>query len=386
MQSTIDGLLHRATESGDIPGIVALAVTAEDTLYEGSSGVRDISTGASMTDDTIVWYASMTKALVGAAAMHLVENGRVTLDEPLGPLLPFLADPQVLEGYDESGAPRLRPAKGDITLHHLMTHTAGFGYEIWNADINRYSAENKLPSLLDSKRRTLRQPLVADPGTRWEYGISTDWVGMVIEEVSGKSLEDYLIENILDPLGMDDTRFIMRQDQIDRLATVHQRAPDGSLATKIHAVSQEPEFHMGGGGLYGTARDYATFIQMMLNDGRSSGGEAVLSPDTVALMASNAIGDMEAGVLRTVDPPNSFDANFFPGMSQRWGLTFLINPEEGPNGRSAGSLCWAGLANCYFWIDRRKRVGGVLLTQVLPFADPTVLGVFDAFERAIYSR
>ena len=383
-QPGIDQALRRATESGEVPGVIAIAVNDRETLYAGAYGRRDLSRNEPMRLNSVLWYASMTKALVGVAAMQLVERGRVELDEPLGDILPFLASAQVLEGFDASGRPRLRAAKGAITLRHLLTHTSGFGYDIWNADVGRYMNDYGIPPLIDCKTTSLEQPLVADPGTRWEYGISLDWAGQLVEALSGKTLEAYLVDHVFGPLGMRDTFFVIRPHQKPRLATVHQRQPDGSLEPIVHEVSQEPEFHMGGGGLYGTAPDYAAFIQMMLNGGRARSGEQVLEPETIALMAENSIGPIDAGVLHSVLPKLSYDANFFPGMNQKWGLSFLINPETSPTGRSAGSLSWGGLANTYFWIDRKKGVGGVIMTQILPFADPIVLKLYREFESAVY--
>jgi methyl acetate hydrolase len=183
---------------------------------------------------------------------------------------------------------------------------------------------------------------------------------------------------------MKDTGFILSPDRRRRLADIHQRETDGSLRPIPQMMSQEPEFYMGGAGLYGTAGDYAAFIQMMLNDGRSHGGVQVLKPATVALMAANNIGDLDAGILKSVMPESSHDADFFPGMKQNWGLSFLINTEDAPAGRSAGSLSWAGVINSYYWIDRRQKLGGVIMTQILPFADPIVLKLYGRFERVVY--
>ncbi|MDQ0393619.1 serine hydrolase domain-containing protein [Labrys monachus] len=382
----MDSLLREPVDAKEIPGVVAMAADRGGRLYEGAFGVRSLATGVPMSLDTVLWYASMTKALVATGAMQLVEQGRVALDEPIGRIIPALAAPQVLDGFDAAGKPLLRPAKRPITLRHLLTHTSGFGYDIWNASVERYMRENGVPLLVDCKLSSLGQPLAADPGEKWEYGISIDWVGQVVEALSGQSLEAYLTEHLFKPLGMNDTAFIVHPERRARRADVHQRHPDGSLETIDHEISQEPEFFMGGGGLYGTAGDYIAYIRMMLNDGRAPDGTAVLQPETVDLMGRNAIGDIEAGVLRPVLPKLANDTDFFPGMSQKWGLSFLINTADAPNGRSAGSLTWAGLANCYFWIDRTKRLGGVVMTQILPFGDPRVLRLYGAFEQQVYRR
>ena len=380
----IDGQLREAVESRAVPGVIAIAVNADERLYETAVGRRGLSTAEPMTRDSVLFYASMTKALVGAAAMQLVEQGRVDLDEPISRFLPTLAKPKVLTGYDAAGSAIIRPAKREITLRHLLTHTSGFGYDIWNANVCRYMAENEVPGVCDARLISLDVPLVADPGERWEYGIGIDWVGRFVEAASGQNLEDYLHDHLFEPLGMEDTGFILTPDRRRRLAELHQREFDGSLHPIDQMMTQTPEFYMGGAGLYGTAGDYAAFIQMILNDGRSRDGRRILKPETVALMGENSIGDLQAGALKSVIPAASYDIDFFPGMDQKWGLSFLINTEDAPAGRSAGSLSWAGVINSYYWIDRKKKLGGVLMTQILPFADPIVLKLYDAFERATY--
>jgi methyl acetate hydrolase len=184
----ITDLLQRTVDSGDVPGVIAIVVNDRERLYENAIGRRSVASDARMTIDSVLYYASMTKSLVGAAAMQLVEQGLADLDEPVGRILPELAAPNVLEGYDVAGKPILRPARRPITLRRLLTHTSGFGYDIWNANICRYMAENGIPGVCDSRLSTLMVPLVADPGERWEYGIGIDWAGRFIEAVSGKNL------------------------------------------------------------------------------------------------------------------------------------------------------------------------------------------------------
>jgi methyl acetate hydrolase len=380
----IDRLLREAVDSGAVPGVIAIAVNADERLYQNAIGRRGLSTAEPMTLDSVLYYASMSKAVVGAAAMQLVEQGRADLDGPISRFLPALAKPKVLEGYDAAGRAIIRPAKREITLRHLLTHTSGFGYDIWNAKVCRYMAENSIPGVCDSRLVTLDVPLIADPGERWEYGISIDWVGRFVEAASGQNLEDYLREHLFAPLGMQDTGFILTPDRRRRLAELHQRDPDGSLHPIDQMMTQTPEFYLGGAGLYGTAGDYVAFIQMMLNAGRSREGLQILKPETVALMGENSIGELQAGALKSVIPAASHDIDFFPGMDQKWGLSFLINTQDAPAGRSAGSLTWAGVINSYFWIDPKQKLGGVLMTQILPFADPIVLKLYDEFERALY--
>ena len=386
-QTTIDQVLRQAAETKDVAGVVAMAATDDGVLYQGAFGKRDLAKNSDMTLDSVFWIASMTKAITAAAAMQLIEQGKLQLDQPMGALLPDLAAPQVLEGFDDKGEPRLRPAKRAITLRHLLTHTAGFTYDIWNANTARYVKYGQLPGIITCKNAALKTPLAFDPGDAWEYGINIDFVGKAVEAVSGQSLDIYLREHIFMPLGMSDTGFIIGPDQRARLVSVHARKPDGSLEPIEFGVPQDPEFFMGGGGLYGTARDYLAFLQMLMHGGKFNGAQ-VLGPETVALMSKNHIGGLNVpGVWKTAAPDASLDvelSKMFPGQDLKWGLSFLINTQQGPAGRAAGSLTWAGLANTYFWLDPTRRVAGVILTQSLPFVDPRAIKLYSQFENSVY--
>jgi methyl acetate hydrolase len=379
----IDAVLRRAAEAKEVPGVVAMAASDKGIFYEGAFGTRDLAKGPGMTPDTIFRLASMTKAVTSVAAMQLVEQGRLQLDHPIGNVLPELSAPQVLEGFDDSGAPRLRPAKRPITLRLLLTHTAGFGYEFLNSDLIRFVKVSGTPSTSTGKLSSLRQPLVFDPGDRWEYGINLDWVGRAIEAVSGEPLAVYFRDRIFAPLGMIDTDYVISSTQQPRLVSVHQRKPDGSL--EPIPVTDPPwrEFWSGGGGLYSTGRDYLVFLQMLMHQG-SFNSVRLLRPETVALMGQNQIGDTNAGVAKTAMPLRSNDFDFFPGIPCKWGLGYMINTQPGPNGRSAGSLTWAGIYNTYYWLDPQKRVAGIILTQLLPFADHQTLKLYGEFEAAVY--
>jgi methyl acetate hydrolase len=382
-QAQIDAVLRRAVEAKEVPGVVAMAATDKAILYEGAFGTRDLAKGPEMTADTIFRLASMTKAVTSVAAMQLVEQGKLQLDQPIGNVLPELAAPQVLEGFDDAGAPRLRPAKRPITLRHLLTHTAGFGYELWDSDLVRYVKASGTPSTATAKLASLRLPLVFDPGERWEYGINIDWAGRAVEAVSGKPLAVYFREHIFAPLGMKDTDYAISAAQQSRLVSVHQRKPDGSLEAITVPDPQWREFWSGGGGLSSTGRDYLAFLQMLLNQGRFNGTQ-LLRPETVALMGQNQIGEINAGIMKTTNPQRSTDVDFFPGIPCRWGLGYMINTQPGPNGRSAGSLTWAGIYNTYYWLDPQKRVAGVILTQILPFADDKAVKLYGEFESGVY--
>lgn len=379
----LDGVLQAAIAAKEVPGLVAMAATDKDILYEGAFGSRDLAKGEAMTRDTLFRIASMTKAVTSTAAMQLCEQGKLKLEDPVPNIDPALGAPQVLEGFDASGAPQLRSAKRPITLRHLLTHTAGFSYEIWDADMVRYVKATSMPSTPTGKLASIRMPLVFDPGDRWEYGVNTDWVGRIVESVSGKPLDAYFRDHIFGPLGMTDTDYVFSPQQQSRLVNVHQRKPDGSLEPQSLPPPFTPEFRSGGGGLYSTAADYLTFTRMLLQEG-SLNGTRILKPETVALMNRNHIGDIEAGRLKTTTPARSTDVDFFPGQSLKWGLGYMINVEQGPNGRSAGSLTWAGIFNTHYWIDPTRRVTGVIMMQVLPFGDPKAMQVYGQFERGVY--
>jgi CubicO group peptidase (beta-lactamase class C family) len=379
----VDAMFTRAVESKAVPGIVAAAATDGGTLYEGAFGKRELGKDAPMTVDTVVWIASMTKAITATAAMQLVERGKLSLERPASEVIRGLASAKVLEGFDAAGQPRLRPPKRAITLRHLLTHTAGFAYEIWSPDIARYQTATETPGITTCTNAALSTPLLFDPGDRWEYGISIDWVGKMVEVVSGQRLDRYFQDNIFGPLDMNDTSFMVSAGQRERLAAVHQRDASGALVPIEFELPQEPEFLMGGGGLYGTVRDYLAFARMIMQGGRYRGRQ-LLRTDTVDLMAQNHTGTLPIGPFKTAAPALSNDVDLFPGMPKGWGLSFLINGSPLPTGRSAGSLAWAGLANTYFWIDRSRQVCGVFASQLLPFYDDATIDLFTKFETEVY--
>ena len=383
-EAQLDAVLGRAVEAREVPGVVALAATEDGPVYQGAFGVRDLANGPAMTLDTVFRIFSMTKAITCVAAMQLVEEGKLSLDAPVPAIDPALAAPQVLEGFDKGGAPVLRPAERPITLKHLMTHTAGFTYEYWNADMLRYVETTGTPSVMSGKLAALRRPLSFQPGARWEYGINIDWIGHLIEAVSRQSLDVYLRDRIFAPLGMDDTGFLLTPEQHARQASMHQRKADGSLVAQPSPPPATREFFGGGGGLCSTGRDYLTFLRMLLHAGRL-GDTRILRPESVAVMNRNQIGDLSAGIMKSAMPELSNDVDFFPGALLRWGLGYMLNRESGPNGRGAGTVGWAGLGNLYYWLDPVRRIAGVILTQILPFADPAAVRLYGQFERGVYA-
>jgi methyl acetate hydrolase len=372
----IDAALRAKVSAGEIPGIVAMAASETSVVYEGAFGLRNMATTTSMSSDTIFRIASMVKLLTSVAALQLVEQGKLKLDEPAGNIDPTLASPQILTGFDAKGAPQLRPAQKPLTLRNLLTHTSGLSYPLWDPNVTRYLKAARGKSDLP------RMPLMFEPGARWAYGGSIDRVGRMVEIASGQNLDRYFRDNITGPLGMNDTSPTITEKQRVRQANLHRRGADGKLVPQPFEKLNEPTSFSGGGGIYSTAPDYLTLLQALLNGG-SFRGASILRPETVALMAKNQIGNIEAGHLKTANPALSNDVDFFPGVHLRWGLGHMINVDPVPDGRKAGSLTWAGLFNTYYWIDPSMRVAGVIMMQVLPFADRQALQAYRQFERGI---
>jgi len=380
----IDELLERAVDDRVVPGVIAVAGNRDGVLYEGAFGALDINGDAPARPDTTFALASMTKAFTCTAALQLIEQGGLELEQPVADVLPAFADLQVLEGFD-GDAPRLRPAASQATIRHLLTHTSGLGYWFCNADLVRYHQLTGIPDPLSGKLATLQTPLVADPGTRWEYGTSTDWLGQVIETVSGRDLATYCEEHIFGPLGMTDATFRPNDEQAARMMALHFRMPDGGLVQNSLDFP-EPEFWSGGGGAYATGPDYLRFMRSLLRGGELD-GERILRPETVEL----AFSDHLAGVvlpevmMHSAVPELCNDVPSLP-VAQSWGLGFHLVLEDVPGMRRAGTGDWAGLFNCYYWIDRVTGVAGAFLTQVLPFYDARIVESAAGFEQGVYAE
>ena len=375
LQKTLD----QALAEQPVAGAVAMLADSGMVLASAASGLADPASGKPMALDGIFQIASMTKAITSVAAMQLVERGLLSLDEPIDPVLPELAHPAVLAGFDPDGKAILEPAEKAITLRHLLTHTSGLGYAFTSGDMAK--AQGKVsPGSIAS----ITAPLMFEPGTDWLYGVSTDWVGRAVEAASGQTLGDYMAEHIFTPLAMHDTGFAVAPDKIERRVPLLSRQAEGLVPFPIEIGGGDAaEFQSGGGGLYSTAADYMRFMRMILNRG-SLDGARIISADTVATMSKNQIGAMKAGYMDSVVPLLSGTFDAFPDMHCGWGLGFLINPETGPDGRAAGSLAWAGLSNCYYWIDPASDIAGLVLMQFLPFADKAALRVLAAVESAAY--
>lgn len=385
MRNAVDTVLQRAAAAGDVPGVVAMVTDRKGPVYQGAFGKRSLQDSAPIGLDTVGLIASMTKAITSAAAMQLVEQGKLELDAPAARWAPELARIQVLEGFDAAGQPRLRAPKRPITLRHLLTHTAGFSYEFLSAEVQQYQAVTGTPGFSSSVLASICLPLLFDPGERWSYGVNTDWAGRMVEAAGGLRLSEYFSRYLFGPLGMTDTAIRMRPDMRSRLASIHTRAESGALTPIDLVLPQEPECEMGGQALYGTVGDYLKFVRMILNRGQADGGR-VLKAETVDAMTRNQIGALDVPAIKSANKAYTNDMVLPPDNPQKWSLAFMINTKDLPTGRKAGSLMWAGLCNSYYWIDPASGIGGVFLTQILPFADVKALPLFFEFEQAVYQN
>ena len=376
--SAIDKVLADAVARGDVPGVVAMVTDRRGIVYQGAFGVADAASKRPMTVDTVFRIASMTKPVTSLAAMQLVEQGRLSLDDPTEKHLPQFANLKVFETFDaKTGEYRVRAAKRAPTVRQMLTHTAGLGYNFTS------------PIVRDFKPRAgetfAAGPLLFDPGEQWLYSTGIDWAGRIVEKLSGKNLETYFRDHIFGPLKMDDTSYSVADNRQHRLTVVHRRRTDGTFEVDPAQPPLLVAQPIGGGGLASTASDYIRFLQMLLNQGTLNGAR-VASAETVAVMGRNHIGSVGVRALKTAMPERSSDFTFVADGQDKFGIGFMITVGAKPGRRGAGSLSWGGLYNTYFWVDPSRGVAGVILMQFLPFSDSKALAVYDAFERAVYQR
>jgi methyl acetate hydrolase len=372
--------LDAAVARGDTPGVVALVVDHNGVLYEGSAGKLDVVRNLPMKSDAIFRIASMTKPITSVAIMMLWEEEKLRLDDPVSRYLTGFADLRVITAFNATdGSYETRPAKRPMTIRHLLTHTSGIGYAFSSSIVARLQE--------GTQKREWELPLLHDPGEKWTYGASTVVLGMIVEQVSGSSLEAYFQKRIFRPLGMADTSFAVAADKQSRVPTVYNRT-NGELQERPRGtiVSTPTPPFQGDGGLYSTAQDYGLFMQMLLNGGRL-GSVRLLTEKSVRLMGENQIG---AIFVEQQPAANPLLAKPFPlgAGRDRFGLGFQIASKDDGHAkyRSPGSLSWAGLYNTEFWIDPRRHVASVMLMQLLPFYDDGAIHTLRDFEQTVYQH
>lgn len=373
----IDRILQDAVDSGAVPNIAAVVAGRDGILYEGAAGPRVVGQDEPVTPDSHYWIMSMTTKVATVAALQLAERGQLDLRAPIQEYCPAFADLQVLDGFDGT-TPRLRPPASQARVEQLITHTAGLGYWFFSDDLVRF-----LDTRPSESGVITEEPLLCDPGTAFTYGLNTDWLSRVLESASGQTLDVVVKESVTGPLGMDRTSYSVSDENRSDQVPVHLRREDGSWTASEIVMQMEPEYFSGGHGLNSTPLDYLRFQRALLGDGEVE-GTRILQPSTVANAFTNQIGDLGfPASIPSADHSVSCDVDLGPGFT--WGHGLLLNHEDIPGRRRAGSGSWAGLLNTQFWVDRKAGVTGGLYTQFLPYSTPESVKVFSDIERAVYA-
>lgn len=377
--TTADQVLKDAVAASDVPFVVAMAGNAAGVTYSGAAG--DAAEGRAAGEDTAFRIFSMTKGIGALAAMILIDKGKLSMDTPVADILPDWTKLQVLDGWN-GDEPILRAPKTTATVRHLATHRSGVEYEFWNPDVPRYLEATCNPSILTgTKAALLSYPLTFDPGARWGYGPSSDWLGQVVEAVDGRRIDAFCQAEIFDPLGMTDTAF--EPDALaGRLSGVSIRGEDGNFAPYDLAPPPQPEFYGMGHALYSTAPDYMRFLRMVLNKGALDGNR-VLSEGAVDAMLANQMEGKFFETMTTIAPPLTDTVVMPQGTTHSF--AFVRHEADIPGKRRAGSQSWAGVCNTHYWIDPASDMAAVIMTQSLPFVEPPLLKTYDAYERALYA-
>ena len=375
-------ILDEAVSAQDAPFLVAMTADANGVTWSGAAG--EAAPGRAAGPDTVYRIFSMTKAVGSTAAMILVDRGEMGMDDPIDRYLPEARDLKVLVGFD-GDKPQYRAPATIPTVRQLATHTSGLTYEFWCPPIGEWLAKTGHPPVLSGTRAGLMYPLTFDPGTRWDYGMGIDWLGRIVEEVSGKRIDAFLKDELFGPLGMKDTDVVVSADMAGRLAGVKARGEDGAYVDFDLVPPADPEVYGMGHALYSTPEDYLTFLRLFLNRGEMNGAR-VLSETGVERMLANSIGDLRIGKMTTTAPALSADVELFPGIPVTHSFGFVRVEEDVPGMRHAGSQGWAGVLNSHYWFDPKAGVAAVIMTQALPFADPRFMGTYAGFERAVYEE
>jgi methyl acetate hydrolase len=383
MSNSMDQVLQDAVAKHAVPNVVAMAADRNGQIYEGAAGPRLAGVSDEpVTADTHFRIMSMTKMVATVAALQQMEKGNLDINAPIDTYCPSFADVQVLDGFD-GDKPQLRAPASRATVKQLITHTTGLGYWFWNENLVRWEAASGTPNVLSGSNIIFTAPMTADPGTTYVYGINTDWLGKVVEAASGVTLDVAIKEGITGPLGMDTTSFSPSDTERSNLTSVHLQNPDGTWSISEIDLQKAPEYWAGGHGLHSTPRDYLKFQQALLGNGTHNGVK-ILESSTVDAAFSNQIGDIDfPAAIPTADPNSTHEFNAGPG--HKWGYGLLLNSNDVPGRRAAGSGSWAGLCNTHFWVDRKSGITGAIYSQFLPFVPPAAMQMYADFETALYA-
>ena len=380
--TAIDKVLQDAVDSGGVPHVAAIAADRDGVIYQGAAGPREAGQGDPVTVDTLFRIMSMTKMPCTVAALQQVEQGNLDLDAPVADYCPEFAEVQVLTGFD-ADTPRMRPPARPATVKNLVTHTSGLGYWFWSEQLVQWEKVTGVPNVVAGSRASLTAPLLADPGEAYIYGINTDWLGQVVEAVTGVGLDVAIKQGITGPLGMDQTTFLMNDDQRPNSSPVHVKGEDGTWVSAGEVLNQAPDYWAGGHGLYGPPSDYIKFERALLRGGELD-GTRILKQETVDAAFRNQIGDLDfPAEIPTFDPASTATLTMGPGF--KWGYGLVLNTQDLPGMRRAWSGAWAGLCNTHFWVDRTTGICASIYSNFLPFVTPEAFTLYQDFERALYA-
>ena len=380
--SAIDKVLQDAVASGAVPQVAAIAADRDGVIYQGAAGPRAVGESDPVSVDTMFRIMSMTKMPCTVVALQQVEQGNVDLDAPVTEYCPEFADVQVMTGI-HGDAPVLRPPASQATVRNLITHTSGLGYWFWSDRLVRWESITGTPNVVAGSAASFTAPMLADPGTAFIYGINIDWLGKVVEAVTGTGLDIAIKEGVTGPLEMDQTTFLMNDEQRPKCTPVHVKGEDGTWAAIGEVLNQEPDWWAGGHGMYGPPSDYIKFERALLRGGELDGAR-ILRQLTVDAAFTNQIGDLDfPAELPTADPGSTHTFQVGPGF--KWGYGLLLNTEDIPGMRRAWSGSWAGLCNTHFWVDRTTGICASIYSNFLPFVPPEAVALYNDFERALYA-
>ncbi len=385
-QELYDSLQYSVNLYGGVPGVVAVLTDEKGNIFEHASGKLASDKTDEMKTDSILNLFSITKTLTAVLGLQLVEKGLIVLDEPAKKYVNEIKDIPLLKGIDKDKNPILAKPSKDILIKDLFLHTSGFGYEFFNKEDLIYRESNNIPSVISNDFNSIKSILLFEPGTSWNYGVSIDWLGKLIENVCNDRLSNIMKKQLFEPCGMSDSVFDLTDELRRRRVIIHFRDSNGAISPNHEFLLPNPTpMDMGGHGVHSSALDYAKFIRAILNDGKGENGR-ILKEQTIDFMCKSAISNFDC---RGWNSANEYLANrsaneFFPNVKKGWGYSFQINEEQAPTGAPAGTFRWAGISNLFFFVDRKNKIGGFWGSQILPFIDVASYQGYLHFESAIY--
>ena len=378
----LNHVLSESVQRSDVPAVAAQISTSEETIYRNEFGFSNFESKALLKEDSLYRIASMTKAITSVCVVQLIERGKLSLDSRLKDFFPHISKIKVLDGFDINNTAIYSKTKEDITVKHLLTHTSGFAYEIWNENILKLNNQGILSSAFSGDNKFLQSPLVNNPGAGWEYGIGIDWLGALVEKITDMTLQDFMIKNIFIPLEMKDTSYDLDFSKQERLVSVHCR--NGNRFSKLpFETPEDTNFYSGGGNLISSLNDYANFLGMLLNYGNFK-GKQILRKESLELIRKKYVKNELIHKMKSFVPFLSNDFDFFQGKKGSWGLGFLINDEQSEYGKPRNSLGSYGLFNSFCWIDYHNNITAILIMQLLPFFDEKAILTLNNFEKCLY--